>query len=225
MNAQATYPNTALGPHAGERHFVQALRAGDEVAFEALIERDHASMKRLARTFVDSDAVAEEVTQETWVAVLNGIHAFEGRSALRTWIFSILTNRAKTYAIRERRTLPFSAAAEADGFASVDPEEFVRDGEEWAGHWAIPPRPWQRPERRVLSLEIREQLRRALGELPERQRVVVTLRDVEGFTAEEVRGLLDLSVENQRVLLHRGRARLRACLDPDLGDSGAAWEA
>ncbi|HMD57409.1 MAG TPA: sigma-70 family RNA polymerase sigma factor [Solirubrobacteraceae bacterium] len=224
MNAQATYPNTALGPHADDRHLVQALRAGDEVAFEVLIERDHASMKRLARTYVDSDAVAEEVTQETWVAVLNGIHAFEGRSALRTWIFSILTNRAKTYGIRERRTLPFSAATEENGFASVNPEEFLGEGEEWPGHWATPPRPWQRPERRLLSLEIREHLRHALCELPERQRLVVTLRDIEGFTAEEVRGLLDLSVENQRVLLHRGRARLRACLDADLIDS-EAWSA
>ena len=217
MNSQATY-NTALGPHTDERHLVQALRAGDEAAFQALIERDHASMQRLARTFVDSDAIAEEVTQETWLAVLSGIDAFEGRSALRTWIFTILTNRAKTYGIREGRTLSFSAASEEEGFASVNPEEFLGDDEEWAGHWAIPPRPWQRPERRLLSLEIREHLRRALGELPERQRLVVTLRDVEGFTAEEVRGLLDLSVENQRVLLHRGRARLRACLDADLVD-------
>jgi RNA polymerase sigma-70 factor (ECF subfamily) len=218
MNAQATYPSTALGPLTDERHLVQALRAGDEAAFQALIERDHAGMKRLARTFVDSDAVAEEVTQEAWMAVLHGIHAFEGRSGLRTWIFSILTNRAKTYGIRERRSLPFSATGKEPALASVNPEEFLGAAEEQAGHWATPPRPWQRPERRLLSLELREHLRRALGELPERQRLVVTLRDVEGFTAEEVRGLLGLSVANQRVLLHRGRARLRACLDTDLVD-------
>jgi RNA polymerase sigma-70 factor (ECF subfamily) len=217
MNAQATYPTTAFGPLTDERHLVQALRAGDEAAFQALIERDHAGMKRLARTFVDSDAVAEEVTQEAWLAVLNGIHAFEGRSGLRTWIFSILTNRAKTYGSRERRSLPFSATG-GEQVGSVNPEEFLADADEHAGHWATPPRPWQRPERRLLSLEIREHLRRALGELPERQRVVVTLRDVEGFTAEDVRGLLGLSVANQRVLLHRGRARLRACLDADLVD-------
>jgi len=219
MNAQTTYPNRTLGPNTDEQQLLQALRAGDEAAFQALVERDHASMTRLARSFVDSDAVAEEVTQEAWVAVLNGIHAFEGRSALRTWIFSILTNRAKTHGIRERRTLPFSAATEEEGYAAVDPDQFLGDDDEWAGHWATPPRPWQRPERRLLSLEIREHLRSALAELPERQRLVVTLRDVEGFTAEEVRDLLDLSAENQRVLLHRGRSRLRACLDADLVDA------
>jgi RNA polymerase sigma-70 factor (ECF subfamily) len=218
MNAQATSPKPAFAAPGDEQLLVQALRAGDEAAFRGLIERDHTGMKRLARTFVDSDAVAEEVTQETWLAVLTGIHAFEGRSSLRTWIFSILTNRAKTHGVRERRTLPFSAATEADGSAPVNPDEFLGDDHDWAGHWAIPPRPWQKPERRLLSLELREQLRAALSALPRRQRLVVTLRDVEGFTAEEVRQMLQLSVENQRVLLHRGRTRLRAFLDGALAE-------
>ena len=171
-------------------------------------------MKRVARGYVDSDAVAEEVVQETWLAVIAGIERFEGRSALNTWIFSILTNQAKTHGSRERRALPFSSVGGADAEEpAVDADRFQSDEEAWPGTGRRRPRPWQKPERRLLSLEARERLKEALDELPERQRLVVTLRDVEGLRAEEVCGLLDLSAENQRVLLHRGRSRLRAMLE------------
>jgi RNA polymerase sigma-70 factor (ECF subfamily) len=211
----------AAGPPPDEQ-LVAALRAGDEQAFRDLFERNYPMMKRVARSYVRSDAVAEEIVQETWLAVVTGIDRFQGRSALATWIFSILTNQAKTHSARERRALPFSAIAPSDGGApAVDPDRFQKDDEAWPGHWAAPPRPWQKPERRLLSLEAREQLKAALAQLPDRQRLIVALRDVDGRSAEEVCDLLDLSQENQRVLLHRGRSRLRAVLDEYLDDADA----
>ena len=199
---------------AADEPIVAALRAGEEGVFRELFERDYTMMKRIARSYVDSEAVAEEIVQETWVAVVTGIDAFESRSALATWIFSILTNQAKTHSARERRALPFaSCGAPGEDESSVDADRFQRDDEAWPGHWATPPRPWQKPERRLLSLETRDRLREALAQLPERQRVIVSLRDVEGLSAEEVCGLLGLSQENQRVLLHRGRSRLRTALE------------
>ncbi|HET7052044.1 MAG TPA: sigma-70 family RNA polymerase sigma factor [Solirubrobacteraceae bacterium] len=191
-----------------------ALRAGDERTFRDLFARSYPMMKRVARTYVASDAVAEEVVQETWMAVVAGIERFEGRSALGTWMFSILTNQAKTHSAREKRAVPFSSVAPGDAEEpSVDPDRFQTDDEAWPGHWATPPRPWQKPERRLLSLEARERLKAALAQLPERQRLIVALRDIEGRSAEEVCQLLGLSQENQRVLLHRGRSRLRAVLE------------
>ena len=191
-----------------------ALRAGDEGAFRELFARSYPMMKRVARAYVASDAVAEEIVQETWMAIVTGLDRFEGRSALGTWIFSILTNQAKTHSARERRAVPFSCAAPSDADEpAVDPDRFQKDDDAWPGHWATPPRPWQKPERRMLSLEARDRLKAALAELPERQRLIVGLRDIEGHSAEEVCKLLDLSQENQRVLLHRGRSRLRAALE------------
>jgi RNA polymerase sigma-70 factor (ECF subfamily) len=171
-------------------------------------------MKRVARSYVDSEALAEEIVQETWLAVISGIGRFQRRSALDTWIYAILINKARTHASRERRTLPFSCVlgGEPDE-SSVDADRFQGDDDQWPGHWATPPRPWQRPERRLLSLELRERLRDAFDDLPKRQREVLALRDVEGFEAEDVCALLGLSAENQRVLLHRGRSRLRATLE------------
>jgi RNA polymerase sigma-70 factor, ECF subfamily len=185
-----------------------------EVDFDRLVEQHYASMK-----FVGSDAVAEEVVQDTWLAIVAGIDRFEGRSSLQTWMFSILTNKAKTRGVRERRTTPLSClgGGEPDEPA-IDADRFQSDDDAWPGHWATPPRPWQRPERRLLSLEARGHLKAALDELPERQRLVVTLRDVEGFDADEVCELLDVSPENQRVLLHRGRSRLRAALETYVED-------
>jgi len=208
-------PATAGAPAAeSDEHIVAALRAGDERTFRELFERSYPMMKRVARAHVASDAVAEEIVQDTWMAIVTGIERFEGRSALGTWMFSILTNQAKTHSARERRALPFSSVAPADvEEPAVSPERFQKDDEAWPGHWATPPRPWQKPERRLLSLEAREQLKQALAQLPERQRLIVVLRDVEGHSAEEVCDLLELSQENQRVLLHRGRSRLRACLE------------
>ena len=199
---------------ASDERIVAALRAGDERTFRELFERSNPMMTRVARGYVASDAVAEEIVQDTWMAIVTGIDRFQERCALGTWMFSILTNQAKTHSARERRALPFSSAAPADvQEPSVDPDRFQRDDEAWPGHWATPPRPWQKPERRLLSLEAREQLKQALARLPERQRLIVVLRDIEGHSAEEVCDLLELSQENQRVLLHRGRSRLRAFLE------------
>jgi RNA polymerase sigma-70 factor (ECF subfamily) len=194
---------------SSDEGLVDALRAGDEQAFAALVDRYHGPLLRLARNYVASAAVAEEVVQDTWLAVLDGLDRFRGASSVKTWIFRILVNRAMTRGVRERRTVPFSSLAptEEDEGPTVSAERFTADGS-----WAVAPRPFELPEDRVGLLELRDRLREALAELPERQRIVVGLRDVEGLSSEEVCDLLDLSPENQRVLLHRGRARLQAAL-------------
>jgi len=210
-------PEPAVAPArmaVSDEQTVAALRAGDERAFRDLFARSYPMMKRVARAYVASDAVAEEIVQETWMAIVTGIDRFEGRSALGTWIFSILTNQAKTHSAREKRAVPFSCVAPSDpDEPAVDPDRFQKDDDAWPGHWATPPRPWQKPERRLLSLEARDHLKAALAKLPDRQRMIVGLRDIEGHSAEEVCDLLGLSQENQRVLLHRGRSRLRAALE------------
>jgi RNA polymerase sigma-70 factor (ECF subfamily) len=208
-------PAVARGrPAVSDEQTLAALRAGDERTFRDLFARSYPMMKRVARAYVASDAVAEEIVQEAWIAIVTGIDRFEGRSALGTWIFSILTNQAKTHSAREKRAVPFSCVAPSDvEEPAVDPDRFQKDDEAWPGHWATPPRPWQKPERRLLSLEARDHLTAALAQLPDRQRLIVGLRDVEGHSAEEVCELLGLTPENQRVLLHRGRARLRAVLE------------
>ena len=210
-------PESTLAPAqvaVQDEQTVAALRAGDECAFRDLYARTYPMMKRVARAYVASDAVAEEIVQETWMAVVTGIDRFEGRSALGTWIFSILTNQAKTHSARESRALPFSSVAVRDANEpAVDPDRFQKDEDAWPGHWATPPRPWQKPERRLLSLEARGHLKAALAQLPDRQRLIVGLRDIEGHSAAEVCDRLGLSRENQRVLLHRGRSRLRAALE------------
>jgi RNA polymerase sigma-70 factor (ECF subfamily) len=162
---------------------------------------------------VSTDAVAEEVVQETWLAAIAGLERFEHRASLKTWLFHILANKAKTRGTRERRTVPFASLAPADETAAVPPERFQGPGDAWPGHWATPPRPWEDPERRLHSLEARERLRAAIRALPEVQQAVLTLRDVEGLEAEEVCRLLDLSDGNQRVILHRARARVRSELE------------
>jgi RNA polymerase sigma-70 factor (ECF subfamily) len=195
---------------------VARLRNGDEAAFVTLVTAYQASLKRVARMYVPTEAIADEVVQETWLAVVSGLERFEGRSSLRTWIFHILANRAKTRGERERRYLPFSALGgreEGDDGPSVDADRFRPDGETWAGHWAIPPCPWEDPERRLGSIEARAFLREAINALPPVQQAVLALRDVEGLAAEEVCELLDLTAGNQRVLLHRARSRLRAALE------------
>jgi RNA polymerase sigma-70 factor, ECF subfamily len=191
-----------------------ALRAGDEQAFTTLVTRYHASLKRVARAYVSTDSVAEEVVQETWLAVIAGLHRFEQRATLKTWLFHILANKAKTRGTRERRTVPFASlgGGGADEPA-VSADRFQQEGDAWPGHWAMPPRPWEDPERRLASLEAREHLREAIAALPETQQAVLTLRDVEGLEAAEVCELLDVSPGNQRVILHRARARVRASLE------------
>jgi RNA polymerase sigma-70 factor (ECF subfamily) len=196
---------------------VAALLRRDERVFVELVTRYQASMKRVARMYVATDALADEVVQETWEAVLKGLSRFEGRSTLGTWIFRILTNVAKTRGVRERRTVPFTSLG-PDEAASVDETRFQGGEATWPGHWATPPRPWENPERRLCSLEARDELRAAIGALPPTQQAVITLRDVEGLSGEEVCELLDLSQANQRVLLHRARSRVRANLESYLED-------
>jgi RNA polymerase sigma-70 factor (ECF subfamily) len=199
---------------------IAALRARDERAFEALMREYNASLLRVAQIYVPSRAVAEEVVQETWIGVLNGIDRFEGRSSLKTWIFRILTNIAKTRGQREGRTVPFSALERPDSVpeAAVDPGRFRRpDDERWPGHWASRPEPW--PEERLLAAETREVVERAIEQLPPAQRAVISLRDVEGWSAEEARNALGVSETNQRVLLHRARSKVRQALENYLAEA------
>jgi RNA polymerase sigma-70 factor (ECF subfamily) len=199
---------------AAEAQLLEALRSGDEGAFTALVREYQPSLVRVARMFVSSQAAAEEVAQETWLGVLNGLDRFEGRSSLRTWIFRILTNIAKTKAVREGRTLPFSALQDPARVpeAAVDADRFL-DSEHprWPGHWAAKPTPW--PEDALVAAETRERLAEAIEALPATQRAVISLRDIEGWSSEEVRNALDLSETNQRVLLHRARSKVRAALE------------
>jgi RNA polymerase sigma-70 factor, ECF subfamily len=194
---------------------VAALRRGDEAVFAELVTAYSSSLLRLAQDFVRTRSVAEEVVQETWLAVLNGIDRFEGRSSLKTWLFRILVNKAKTRGVREARTVPFSALApEADDERAVPEGRFRGADDQWPGHWASPPRPLDTvPEERLLAREARGRIAEALETLPDSQRVVVTLRDVAGWDSDEVCDALGLSEGNQRVLLHRGRAKLRAALE------------
>jgi RNA polymerase sigma-70 factor, ECF subfamily len=202
-------------PREDER-LLSALRQGDEAAFTELVERYNAPLLRFARTFVRDRAVAEEVVQETWLAVIGGLDRFEGRSLLKTWIFRILANRAKTRGMREARSLPFSALAlDEEGDTQAVPEERFRGaGDPWEGHWATPPGSWDDvPESRLLARETRQVIDAAIEELPPTQAQVIRLRDVDGWSAEEVCDLLGLSEGNQRVLLHRARSKVRAALE------------
>jgi RNA polymerase sigma-70 factor (ECF subfamily) len=204
-------------PRSPEADLIDRLRTGDEATFVCLVETFSASLKRLALAFVSTDAVAEEVVQETWLAVLTGITRFEGRSSVKTWIFKILTNRAKTRAIRERRTINFSELEDPKepGQPAVDPARFLpADHPTHPGHWASPPEAWSgSAEDAVVAHEMMGVLQRELERLPPAQRVVVALRDVHGWPAAEVCDVLGLSEANQRVLLHRGRSRLRGVME------------
>lgn len=209
-----------------DAELVARLRARDEAAFALLLDGWSAGMLRLARSIVSTPDSAAEVVQDTWLAVIQGIDRFEGRSALQTWVYRILVNTARRRGAREARSVPFSgvvSGGEGDDGPTVDPERFRGAGEDYPGHWREYPapwghRPWTGPERHALDDELREVLERALAGLPERQRVVVTLRDVEGLESEQVCEMLELTPANQRVLLHRARARLRAELEAYLDD-------
>ncbi len=201
----------AAGVSEDERAVVEALRTGDEAAFARLLDQHSRSMLRIASLYVRNPSVAEEVVQEAWLGVVAGIDRFEGRSSLKTWIFRILTNTAKTRAVREGRSVPFSAL-EGEDEPAVDSDRFLQSGL-WAGHWSVPPQPWDAPAARLLSKETRERIEEAIAELPPMQRAVITLRDVEGWSSEEVRNVLELTETNQRVLLHRARSRVRAALE------------
>lgn len=193
---------------------VAALRRGDEGVFAELVTAYSNALLRLAQDFVRTRSVAEEVVQETWLAVLEGIDRFEGRSSLKTWLFRILVNKAKTRGAREARTVPFSSLVPASDETAVPEDRFRGPDNQWAGHWASPPRPLDTyPEHRLLAREVRGRIGQALEALPDSQRAVVTLRDVAGWDADEVCDALGLSEGNQRVLLHRGRAKLRTALE------------
>ena len=205
-----------------DAELVERLRTGDEATFARLIDAYSAPLLRLAVTFVQSPAVAEEVVQETWMAVVTGIGRFEGRSSVKTWLFKILTNKAKTRALSERRTIPFSQLDSDNGDEpAVDPDRFLPASHpRWPNHWATAPQPWSMgPEGTALDRETLAVLRGALEDLPRGQRVVVALRDVHGWPSADVCAALDLSEANQRVLLHRGRSRLRAVLERYFADA------
>jgi RNA polymerase sigma-70 factor, ECF subfamily len=187
---------------------VELLRAGDEQAFVTLVSRHHASMLRLASSFVASPAVAEEVVQDTWMGVLRGIDGFAGRSSFRTWLLRILVNRATSTGMRERRSI-----AVGDAGPVVDRSRF-----DASGAWMSPPQHWvEDSDDRLLAQGLANEIQAALGGLPARQREVVMLRDVDGLSSHEVCEVLEISDANQRVLLHRGRSHLRQALESELG--------
>jgi RNA polymerase sigma-70 factor, ECF subfamily len=195
-----------------DQRAVALLRAGDEQAFEALVARHYATMMAVARTYVKSRSVAEEVVQEAWLGVLQSLDRFEGRSSLKTWIIAIVINKAKTRAVREGRSVPFTALEPDE--PAVDPSRFRRRGEIYAGHWRTAPS--AAPD---VVTQDRETLRvamRAIAELPPAQQTVIRMRDLEGSSADEVCSTLAISAANQRVLLHRARSRVRAALEVHL---------
>ena len=210
------YPNP-IAASPDELHLVAALRRGEESAFAMLIEQYHPSLLRLASMYVSSHVVAEEVVQETWLGVLQGLARFEGRASLKTWIFRILTNRAKTRGVRESRSIPFSAIWNADADPSepaVGADRFFPPEHEDAGWWSSYPQNWDElPEDRLLSQELRARIQQAIEGLPASQREVISLRDVEGWAPGEVCQALGISEANQRVLLHRARSKVRGMLE------------
>jgi len=221
-------PGSAVAGAAEERSLtaadlslVEALRDGDEQAFLTLVETHQASLRRVARLYVGNVAVIDEVIQDTWLGVIQGLWAFEGRSTLKTWIFRILINRAKTRAVREGRTVPFASLGlddPDDAEIAVNPDRFLHpDHPTEPGHWTHAPRDLgPSPERRLVTQETQERIRAAIDTLPPKQRLVLSLRDVEGWSSGEVCNTLGLTETNVRVLLHRARSKVRAALAPYL---------
>lgn len=191
-----------------EPALVERLRAGDEHAFVTLIDQYHAPLLRLVGAFVPSQAVAEEVVQETWLGVVRGIERFEGRASLKTWLYTIAVNRARTTGARERKQVPTDLHDEA-----VDPRRFTA-----GGAWAEPPAPWtDASDDRLDASDLAGRVARLIDQLPDAQRHVVSLRDVDGLSSDEVCGMLGITAANQRVLLHRGRSKVRAALEREMG--------
>lgn len=195
---------------------VERLQSGDESAFEQLVDAHHRGMVKLAQTFVDDEATAEEVVQETWTAVIDGLDRFERRSSLKTWIFSILTNLARKRGEKDARSLNWSSISEESLDREVSQESNRFNAE---GHWSVPPPAWSTdPEEELMRAKLLERVKEAIDELPERQKVVVQLRDVEGMSSSQVCEVLDITSGNQRVLLHRGRTKVRDSLERYLAD-------
>jgi RNA polymerase sigma-70 factor (ECF subfamily) len=207
-----------------EQSLLAALRERNEAAFTALVEEHGPAMHRFALMYVRSAALADDVVQDAWIGVLRGIDRFEGRSSLKTWLFRIVANTAKTRALREARSTPFSALLDEgdDRAPAVSPDRFFGAGGKYPGGWVSNPRPWDElPESRLLLSETRDVIEHEISRLPEGQRLVITLRDVQGWEPEEVCSLLELSETNQRVLLHRARSRVRAGLERHLEEGRA----
>ena len=204
-------------PAADEAELIARLRDGDERAFETLVDRHYNTMLAVARGYVKSRAVAEEVVQEAWLGVLKGLDRFEGRSSLRTWIIRIVANIAQTRGAREARTVPLSSLAPEGEEAAVDPDRFRGRDDAFPGHWQQYPSDWEAlPEHSLLGRETLALVIEVVAGLPAAQQQVITLRDISGFTAEEVCAALDISGGNQRVLLHRARSRVRSALEEHL---------
>lgn len=220
-SASADDPDGTPASSEDER-VITALRAGDEDAFAVLVERYSGQLQRLAYVYVKDRHVAEDVVQETWIGLLQSIHRFEGRSSLKTWLFRILLNVARSRARKESRTIPFSSLFDASTDASepsVDADRFQPAGARWPDHWAAPPGQWhQNPELQAVSSETRAHVSAAIGTLPDNQREVITLRDIDGLTSLEVCNLLKISDTNQRVLLHRARGKVRKALETYVGE-------
>lgn len=194
-----------------DKKLISALKRGDEAAFVELVDRHHGSLVRIAQTYVRDHSIAEEVAQETWLIVLKGLDDFQGRSSLKTWIFSILINRAKTRGARERRHIPVSTLSDSDEPSVASDRFFPPDHPQHTLQWRQAPQPW--PEEMLVMQETVELVREAVQALPPAQQIVFGLRDVEGWAAHEVCEALELTPGNERVLLHRARARLRAQLE------------
>jgi RNA polymerase sigma-70 factor, ECF subfamily len=204
-------------PAADEAELLARLRDGDERAFEVLVDRHYGTMLAVARGYVKSRAVAEEVVQEAWLGVLKGLDRFEGRSSLRTWIIRIVANIAQTRGAREARSVPLSSLAPEGDEAAVDPDRFRGRDDAFPGHWQQYPSDWEAlPEHALLGRETLALVMEVVSGLPAAQQQVITLRDISGFTADEVCAALDISGGNQRVLLHRARSRVRSALEEHL---------
>jgi RNA polymerase sigma-70 factor (ECF subfamily) len=200
----------------GEDSLIARLRKGDEGAFDELVSRHHGALIRMAMGYVADRELAEEVVQDTWMAVIESLDRFEGRSSLRTWIFGILIHKAKDRGVREKRHSTFSAFESYDDEhdEAVDPARFQQSGE-WAGHWAFPPQPWddQTPEKLLANRQAVDAMQRAIDELPATLKSVLILRDVEGVESNEICELLAITETNLYVRLHRARERVRQAVE------------
>lgn len=215
---QPTYDQQKLEKQMEDREVIDALRMGDEPSFILLVDRYHNSLLRIAMLYVHDRALADEIVQETWMSVLQGVKGFEGRSSVKTWIFRILKNIAMTRWKKENRSIPFSMLQDpeiSDDEPSVDPERFLpSDHPDYPGGWAIPPKAWNlAPEEHLLAQEIKQCIQKSIAALPHNQQMVITMRDIVGWTSEEVCNVLQLSETNQRVLLHRARSKVRWALE------------